>query len=49
MLRRVDKDTGIIFVKRKGDGKIIKVADLVNDVQKERDKVVNYFTRNYKT
>jgi len=37
-----DADTGVIFVKRKADGKIIKVADLVNDAQKERDKIVAY-------
>ncbi len=37
-----DEKTGLIFVKRHGDGKIIKVADLVNDDQKERDKVVAY-------
>ena len=38
----VDEETGIIFVKRKGDGKIIKVADLVNDDQKVREKIVTY-------
>lgn len=38
----VDKETGVIFVKRKEDGKVLKVADLVNDVPKERDKVVKY-------
>ena len=42
-----DPKTGVIFVKRK-DGKILKVADLVNDVQKERDKVVEYL-RNIKS
>ncbi len=35
-----DDDTGVIFVKRHGDGKIIKVADLVNDNPKDRDKIV---------
>lgn len=37
-----DRDTGVIFVTRHGDGKIIKVADLVNDNQKDRDKIVTY-------
>lgn len=37
-----DPDTGIIHVKRHKDGKIIKVADLVEDRPKEREKVVNY-------
>ncbi len=37
-----DPDTGVIFVKRREDGKTIKVADLVNDNPKDRDKIVNY-------
>jgi superfamily II DNA or RNA helicase len=37
-----DADTGVIYVKRDSDGKILKVADLVEDTQKERDKIVNY-------
>jgi superfamily II DNA or RNA helicase len=37
-----DADTGVIYVKRHSDGKTIKVADLVEDNQKERDKIVNY-------
>lgn len=37
-----DADTGVIYVKRHLDGKTIKVADLVEDNQKERDKIVNY-------
>ncbi len=37
-----DSDTGVIYVKRKGDGKVLKVADLVEDKPKERDKIVNY-------
>ena len=37
-----DPSTGVIFVKRKDDGKIIKVADLVNDNPKDRDKIINY-------
>lgn len=39
---KVDSETGVIFVKRQKDGKIIKVADLVNDNQKDRDKIQNY-------
>ena len=42
-----DKDTGILYVKRNSDNKIIKVADLVEDRPKEREKVVNYL-RNIK-
>lgn len=37
-----DPDSGVIFVKRHGDGKIIKIADLVNDNPKDRDKIVAY-------
>jgi len=37
-----DADSGVIFVKRNSDGKILKIADLVEDNQKERDKIVNY-------
>jgi len=37
-----DSETGVIFVKRHSDGKTLKVADLVEDNQKERDKIVNY-------
>jgi len=34
-----DTETGVIHVKRHADGKLIKVADLVDDTQKERDKI----------
>ncbi len=37
-----DPDTGVIYVKRHSDGKIIKVADLVHDTPRERDKIVAY-------
>ena len=37
-----DPDTGVLFVKRHNDGKILKVADLVEDTQRERDKIVGY-------
>ena len=42
-----DPNTGVISIKRKEDGKIIKIADLVNDNQKDRDKIVEYL-RNIK-
>jgi superfamily II DNA or RNA helicase len=41
-VEKQDPSSGVIFVKRKSDNKIIKVADLVNDEPKERDKIVNY-------
>jgi len=37
-----DAETGVIFVKRYSDGKILKIADLVEDTPRERDKIVNY-------
>jgi superfamily II DNA or RNA helicase len=39
---KVDSETGIIHIKRKMDGKLLKVADLVNDNPKDREKVVAY-------
>lgn len=47
-LQYQDSDTGILYVKRHNDNKIIKVADLVEDTPKEREKVVNYL-RNVKS
>ena len=41
-----DSETGVIFVKRHKDGKIIKVTDLVNDTPKDREKIVNYLRKN---
>jgi hypothetical protein len=41
-IQKVDSATGIIHLKRKKDGKILKIADLVNDNPKDRDKVVAY-------
>jgi len=38
----VDSETGVINLKRYSDGKLLKVADLVNDNQKDRDKIQNY-------
>ena len=37
-----DSDTGLIHLKRKSDGKMLKVADLVEDNPRERDKIVTY-------
>ncbi len=45
---KVDPDTGIIYVKRHTDGKMLKVADLVNDNLRNREKVISYL-RNIKT
>ncbi len=39
---RQDSKTGVIYVKRHGDGKEIKIADLVEDTPKDRDKIVGY-------
>jgi hypothetical protein len=40
-----DPTNGVINVKRHEDGKTIKVADLVNDNQKDRDKIINYLRK----
>ena len=37
-----DAQTGVIHVKRHADGKVLKIADLVEDNPKERDKIVDY-------
>jgi superfamily II DNA or RNA helicase len=37
----IDNETGVIYVKRHGDNKIIKVADLVTDTR-NRDNIQNY-------
>lgn len=37
-----DAGTGVIHLKRASDGKLLKVADLVEDNPRERDKIVNY-------
>jgi len=37
-----DKETGVLYVKSKRSGKTLKVADLVNDNPKERDKISTY-------
>lgn len=43
-----DQDTGVLYVKSNKSGKLIKIADLVNDDQKARDKIQNYL-RNIKS
>lgn len=43
-----DPDTGVITIKRSSDGKIIKLADLVHDEPRDRDKIVEYL-RNIKS
>ncbi|MBK2259558.1 DEAD/DEAH box helicase [Francisella philomiragia] len=35
-------DDNVLIVKRHNDGKLLKIADLVNDDSKEREKLVNY-------
>lgn len=37
-----DSETGVLYIKRRTDGKIIKVADLVDDNPTNRDKIVSY-------
>jgi superfamily II DNA or RNA helicase len=40
-----DPETGVLNVKRNSDGKIIKVADLVDDDPVRRDRVVTYLRK----
>ena len=42
VVENVDSETNIINLRRRTDGKIIKVADLVNDNAAERERVVSY-------
>ena len=37
-----DPDTGVIHVRRSSDGRMLKIADLVNDEPKERAKIAEY-------
>jgi hypothetical protein len=37
-----DPNTAVLFVKRHVDGKVLKVADLVDDRPREREKIVGY-------
>lgn len=41
-LVKQDDETGVLYIKRKTDGKIIKVADLVDDNPTNREKIVAY-------
>lgn len=41
-LESQDENTGVLYVKSKRTNKILKVADLVNDNQKKRDKISAY-------
>jgi hypothetical protein len=41
-IEKVDPASGIIYVKRRKDGKVLKVADLVNDNPADREKIVTY-------
>lgn len=43
-----DPDTGVLFIKSKKTNNILKVADLVNDNQKERDKIQEYLRKSSK-
>lgn len=40
-----DPETCVIYVKRHGDGKELKVADLVHDEPKARDRIVDYLRK----
>lgn len=40
-----DPDTGVLYVKSKKTGKTIKIADLVHDNQKDRDKIQDYLRK----
>ncbi|MAL59702.1 MAG: ATP-dependent helicase [Flavobacteriaceae bacterium] len=40
-----DPVTGVLYVKSKETGKTLKIADLVNDNQKERDKIQYYLRK----
>lgn len=37
-----DEHTGVIHIKRHSDGKVLKIADLVQDDSRARDKIVGY-------
>ena len=41
-LESQDEKTGVLFVKSKRTGRILRIADLVNDNPKERDKISAY-------
>ncbi|HBG27617.1 MAG: ATP-dependent helicase [Planctomycetes bacterium GWF2_41_51] len=37
-----DPETGVIHVRRYSDGKLLKIADLVEDEPRDRDRIINY-------
>ncbi len=41
-LESQDEETGVLYVKSKRSGRVLKVADLVNDNPRERDKISAY-------
>lgn len=43
-----DPDTGVLFIKSKKTNNTLKVADLVNDNQKDRDKIQEYLRKSSK-
>lgn len=47
-VEKQDHDTGVIYLKRHSDGKILKVANLVDDDAKSRELIVEYL-RNIKS
>lgn len=42
VLEYQDPESGLLFVRSKGSGNLLKIADLVNDTQKDRDKIQGY-------
>lgn len=40
-----DPQTGVLYLNRHGDGKVIKVADLVHDQLSDRDRIVGYLRK----
>ncbi|MDD3183299.1 MAG: ATP-dependent helicase [Alphaproteobacteria bacterium] len=42
VVQHQDEETGVIFVKRRSDGKTLKVANLVDDTPRNRDRIVSY-------
>jgi hypothetical protein len=44
-LEKQDSETGVIYIKRHSDGKVIKVADLVEDEPRKRDRIVEYLRK----
>jgi superfamily II DNA or RNA helicase len=46
---KVDGNTGVILVKRHSDGKILKIADLVNDNTADRDRIQKYLREDVKS